>query len=137
MKRALFLCAALVTACSDGTPPPAAMPVTKAEAPAPAPVTPAAPVLAATPVAPAAVTVAISPEPRADPNKELAKRVMRALEDEGKIHAAAIDVTAAHGVVTLWGTAATQDERQRASRVAYRVIGVTAVENKLAIASGS
>jgi hyperosmotically inducible protein len=129
MERALIVMVAVVTAtaCSPDAPPPAApVVVAKAEAaPAPAP----APVAVA-PAAPA-------PEPKADPNKELAKRVMRALEGEAKIHAAAIDVTAAGGVVTLWGTAATPDEKQRASRIAYRVIGVTAVENKLAIASGS
>ena len=72
-----------------------------------------------------------------DPNRELARRVQRALEDEARIHAAAIDVTEKGGVVTLWGTAASPDERQRASRVAYRVNGVTAVNNKLAISSGS
>ncbi len=130
MERVLIVALAIATAaaCSPEAAPPAApgVPavVAKAEAPAPA----------AVPVAPVA---APEPEPKADPNKELQKRVMRALEDEAKIHAAAIDVTAKGGVVTLWGTAATPDEKQRASRIAYRVIGVTAVENKLAIASGS
>ncbi len=129
MERVLIVLLALVTgACAPEAPPPPPQAVTSA---------PAAPSVA--------VAVAPAPEPRAepapearpDPNKELAKRVMRALEDEGKVHAAAIDVTASGGVVTLWGTAGSQDERQRAARVAYRVIGVTAVENKLAIASGS
>jgi hypothetical protein len=130
MKPALLLAAAAaIAACAPEAPRPAAnRPAAKAE-----PVVVAS--VAVTPsVAPAA---APGPEPKADPNKELARRVMRALEDEGKIHAAAIDVTARSGVVTLWGTAATQDEKQRASRIAYRVIGVTTVENKLAIASGS
>lgn len=129
MERALMVMLAVVTAaCAPEAPPPAAdrpeRPVV-VDAPSPSPV--ALPDAKADP----------APEPKADPNKELAKRVMRALEDEGKVHAAAIDVTASGGVVTLWGTAATPDEKQRASRVAYRVIGVTAVQNKLAIASGS
>lgn len=122
MERALIVLLAVLTAgCAPDAPPPAPQSVVKAAPVAAAPAPKAEP----------------APEPKPDPNKELAKRVMRALEDEGKIHAAAIDVTASGGVVTLWGTAGSQDERQRASRVAYRVIGVTAVENKLAIASGS
>jgi hypothetical protein len=132
MKPALLLAAAAaIAACAPEAPRPAATrPGMKAE-----------PVVVASVAVTPAVTPAAAPapeaEPKADPNRELAKRVMRALEDEGKIQAAAIDVTARGGVITLWGTAATQDEKQRASRVAYRVIGVTSVENKLAIASGS
>ena len=72
-----------------------------------------------------------------DPNAALAERVKRALEEESRIQAAAIDVTAAGGTVTLWGTAATNDERLRASRVAQRIAGVKWVDNRLAIASGS
>lgn len=127
MKRALLLGAALVGAgCApEASPPPLVVKTTEAQP------------LAAVPASIPLPEPDAKSEPRRDPNRELAKRVMRALEDEAKIHAAAIDVTASGGVVTLWGTAATPDERQRASRVAYRVIGVTAVENKLAIASGS
>ena len=135
MERALVVLLGVVIAgCAPDAPPPAPQ---AAARPAPPPAAPAAaaPVVAAAPAP--APQAAPAPEPKPDPNKELAKRVMRALEEEGKIHAAAIDVTASGGVVTLWGTAGSQDERQRASRVAYRVIGVTAVENKLAIASGS
>ena len=72
-----------------------------------------------------------------DANRSLAARVKRALEDEERIQAAAIDVTASGGTVTLWGTAATDDERARATRVAQRITGVKWVNNKLAIASGS
>ncbi|HYD58668.1 MAG TPA: BON domain-containing protein [Burkholderiales bacterium] len=125
MKRALFCSVVLAAAgCSPEAPP-----------------KPVSPALAAKPLPAVPVSVphiASEPAPeKPDPNKELARRVQRALEDEARIHAAAIDVTAKGGVVTLWGTAATPDERQRASRVAYRVNGVTAVNNKLAIASGS
>ena len=131
MERTLIVMLAVVTAAAcapDAPPPAAARPERPALVTAPEPAKPAAPPEA---------KVDPAPEPKADPNKELAKRVMRALEDEGKVHAAAIDVTASGGVVTLWGTAATPDEKQRTSRVAYRVIGVTAVQNKLAIANGS
>ena len=75
--------------------------------------------------------------PAVDPNKELAARVKRALEGEGRIHAAGIDVTAADGKVTLWGTAATPAERVRAVQVAGKVDGVKSVENKLAVVKGS
>jgi hypothetical protein len=67
---------------------------------------------------------ALRAEPESD--KALAQRVMRALEKEDRMQAA-----------TLWGTALTQDERQRASRAAYRVNGVKKVDNRLAIAGGS
>jgi hyperosmotically inducible periplasmic protein len=129
MERALIVVAAVIAAaCAPDGPVSAPKAVIVAERSAPA----AAPVRA-----PAPASAEAPPEAKPDPNKELAKRVLRALEGEQRIHAAAIDVTAHGGIVTLWGTAATADERQRASRVAYRVIGVTAVENKLAIASGS
>jgi osmotically-inducible protein OsmY len=87
----------------------------------------------------AAVLALASAGAVADPaqDAELAKRVTRALEKEDRMQAAAIDVTAKDGVVTLWGTALTPDERQRASRVAYRIVGVKKVENRLAIAGGS
>jgi osmotically-inducible protein OsmY len=87
----------------------------------------------------AAVFILASTGVAADPtaDKALALQVMRALEKEDRMQAAAIDVTAKDGVVTLWGTATSQDERQRASRAAYRVIGVKRVENNLAISSGS
>ncbi|HWA39348.1 MAG TPA: BON domain-containing protein [Burkholderiales bacterium] len=124
MERALIVVAAVIAAaCAPDAPVSAPKAVVVAERSAPA--------------APKAAKPELPPEAKPDPNKELAKRVQRALEEENRIHAAAIDVTAHGGIVTLWGTAATPDERQRASRVAYRVIGVTAVENKLAIASGS
>jgi hypothetical protein len=86
---------------------------------------------------PVAVRKAASRAAKEDANRLLADRVKRALEDESHIHAAAIDVTAAGGTVTLWGTAATDDERARATRVAARIVGVKWVNNKLVIASGS
>jgi hypothetical protein len=132
MKRHLgsMLAALLLAACGDQPAPkaemkPAAQPVAPAATPAPAALPAAAP-------APAKEEA-----PKADPNKELAQRVKRALEAEAKIQAASIDVTASGGTVTLWGTAATTDERTRAARAAYRVPGVTMVYNKLAVVKGS
>lgn len=74
---------------------------------------------------------------KSDPNSELASRVRRALEDEAKVQAAAIDVTASEGKVTLWGTASTDGERARAARVAKSVTGVKAIENKIVVVRGS
>ncbi len=129
---ALILVSALsLAACSD-EPKPAARPAAPkpaAEAP-PAPAAPAPAPVAKAPEAP-------KPEPRVDPDKELAERVKRALEGEAKIQAAGIDVTAADGAVTLWGTAATAGERDRAARAAGKVDGVKAVQNKIAVVKGS
>jgi hyperosmotically inducible periplasmic protein len=121
----LFVSALLLAlaACSDDPPPakPAApaAPAPQAEAPKPA-------------------AEAKAPEaPKPDPNKELAQRVKRALEGEAKVQAAAIDVTAAEGRVTLWGTTATAGERNRAGQVASKVDGVKAVDNQLKVVKGS
>jgi len=125
MTRGLLVgvSAFVLIACSEEAPPPKPA----AEAPAAAPTPPPAP--------PAPV---VKPEPpKPDPNKELADRVKRALEGEAKIQAAGIDVTANDGKVTLWGTAATAAERNRAARAAAKVDGVKAVENKIAVVKGS
>jgi hypothetical protein len=112
-------------ACGDSTPPapPTAQPATPApQAAAPAP-------------APAEAKAPEAPKP--DPNKELAQRVKRALEGEGKIQAAAIDVTAKDGRVSLWGTAPTADERNRAAQIASKVEGVASVDNQIKVVKGS
>ena len=65
-------------------------------------------------------------------------RVKKALDEQKpKILGAGIDVTASGGAITLWGTAASNDERSRAGRVAAKVEGVKSLENKLEIVSGS
>lgn len=117
----------LVAACSEAPPPPPPPPASAAQ-PAPA----------AEPAKPEPTAEAKAPEaPKPDPNAELAARVKRALEGEAKIQAAAIDVTAADGKVTLWGTAPTDGERSRAAQVAGKVDGVKSVENKIAVVRGS
>ena len=77
------------------------------------------------------------PAPKPDPNQELAARVKKALEGAAKIQAAGIDVTAADGRVSLWGTAATAAERKRAESVASRVDGVRSVDNQIKVVKGS
>ena len=122
-----FLAALLllgIAACGDQ---PAPKPQPKTE-----PITPQA----AAPQAPA--PEAKAPEaPKPDPNKELAARVKKALEGAPKVQAAAIDVTAADGKVTLWGTLATAAESKRAQSVAAKVDGVTSVDNQIKIVKGS
>jgi hyperosmotically inducible periplasmic protein len=74
---------------------------------------------------------------RIDPDGELAARVKKALEAESKLHAGGIDVTAAEGTVTLWGTTVNDAERTRAAKLAVGVDGVKAVENRISVVKGS
>jgi outer membrane biosynthesis protein TonB len=125
MKKMMALAlAAVLIACSESPPPP--KPVAKAPEPTPAP-----------------VAVAPKPEPapeppKPDPNKELAAKVKQALEaPNAKIQAAAIDVTAADGKVSLWGTVDTDQQRRRAAQIAGKVDGVRGVDNQLKVVKGS
>ena len=116
-----------LAACGESTPPAAPTP---AATPTPAPQAEAP--------KPEAKPEAKAPEaPQPDPNKELAQRVKQALEGEAKIQAAAIDVTAKEGRVTLWGTAATAAERNRAAQVASKGEGVAGVDNQIKVVKGS
>lgn len=121
---AVFAILALA-ACGDDAPPkPAAAPTPPPQAQAPAPQ--------------AKAPEAKAPEaPKPDPNKELARRVKQALEADGKVQGAAIDVTAQDGRVSLWGTAATAGERNRAGQIAGKVEGVASVDNQIKIVKGS
>jgi hypothetical protein len=124
MKRTLIGLMVLgLAACGDDTPKPAPKPA-------------APPPQAAAPTPPPKPEVKPEP-PKPDPNMELASRVKRALEGEAKIQAAGIDVTAADGKVTLWGTAATAAERRRAEAAAKKVDGVTAIDNQIKVVKGS
>jgi len=114
-----------LAACGDEASKPAAKPIPEAPVAKPAP-------------PPTPAPEAKAPEaPKPDPNKELAAKVKRALEGEAKIQAAGIDVTASDGKVTLWGTAATARERNRAASVASKVEGVSAVDNQIKVVKGS
>jgi hypothetical protein len=127
MKNVLAAFAVLaLAACGEEAPKPAATPV---------PVKPA-PVTQAPPPAPA--PEAKAPEaPKADPNKELAQKVKQALQADGKVQAEAIDVTAASGKVTLWGTTSSEAERKRAAGIAAKVDGVSGVDNQIKVVKGS
>lgn len=119
-----FLAAAVIALAACSEPPP------------PSPPEPPKPV-AAPAVPQEKAAEAPKPEPKADPNAELATRVKRALEGEAKVQAAAIDVTATDGKVTLWGTTATPGERSRAAQIAAKVEGVSSVDNQLKVVKGS
>lgn len=107
------------------------------EQPIPLKPKPKAEVSAPVAAAPAPAAVAKAEEPKPDPNKELAQRVKRALESDRKIPAAGIDVTAADGRVTLWGTTASAAERSLAAQAAAKVDGVKGVDNQLKVVKGS
>jgi len=114
-----------LAACGDSEPPkPAAQPA-------------APPPQAAVAPAPAAPETKAPEAPKPDPNKALAQRVKQALEGDGKVQAAAIDVTAKEGRVSLWGTAATAAERARAAQIASKVEGVASVDNQIKVVKGS
>ena len=130
MKRiAISLFVLGLAACSDSTPPPSKPAAQAAPASTPAPQAPAPQ---------AAAPEAKAPEaPKPDPNKELARRVKQALEGERQVQAAAIDVTAKDGRVSLWGTTATAGERSLAAQIAAKVDGVASVDNQLKVVKGS
>jgi len=118
MKK-LFAAAAILALAACG----------KDEAPKPAPLTPTPQVI------PEVKPEAKAPEaPKADPNKELASRVKRALEAADLI---GIDPSASSGKVTLFGTTPTDAERKRAASIATKVEGVTSVDNQIKIVKGS
>jgi len=126
MKRILAATLLLaLAACGDSAPPPkpAAQPAS------PPPQAPAPQAKAPEVKAPEA--------PKPDPNKELARRVKQALEGDGKVQAAGIDVTAKEGRVSLWGTAATAGERNLAGQIAGKVEGVASVDNQIKVVKGS
>ena len=119
---ALGLAAALI-ACSES---PAPKPAAKPTPPTPAPVA-------------AAPQPQPQPEPpKPDPNKELAAKVKQALEaPNAKLPPGRIDVTAADGKVSLWGTVETDQQRRRAAQIAAKVDGVKGVDNQLKVVKGS
>ena len=88
------------------------------------------------PVAQAAApkVIAVAAPPVNDADQELARRIMRAF-DEAKLNG--IEAVSADGVVTLWGTTVSHQDRLRAGDIALKVQGVKAIENRLEVVSGS
>jgi len=78
-----------------------------------------------------------APSPKAAENAALAAKVKTALAAERGLEALVIDVDAKDGVVSLFGTADNNANRDKAGQVASKVEGVKTVVNKLVIASGS
>ncbi len=74
---------------------------------------------------------------QADENAALAGRVVAALRRDPAVARLGIDVVSVDGAVTLFGTAPTAGERERAARVAAGVDGVKSVTNNLVIVAGS
>ena len=121
MKSVLIaLCLASLTACD-------ALSMAQKK---PAQVQTAAP--AATPV-----MLAGAQEAKPDADQILAARVKQILEREAKVLAEGIDVTAADGVITLWGTTPSNVARGRVANIASGVEGVKSVENRIAVVRGS
>lgn len=108
----------------------------------PEPPAPAAPAVKLANPAPAAPVAAVQP-PAAQPvvessaDKALSARVRRALDSVKGLDAGGIDVQSAGGEVKLYGTVARIPQRDEAAKAAAAVAGVKAVENHLAVVSGS
>lgn len=119
-----------LTACGEKSPPePAAKPIPPAAQPEPRAALEKEEKASLPPQQPLAVPV--------NANTELAAKVKSALGVDGGINVHRIDVAAEAGVVTLYGTTDTADQRARAERIAAGVSGVKSVQNKLAIVAGS
>lgn len=85
--------------------------------------------------APAAPAKAEAPKP--DPDAELAAKVKAAFANDRELKMLPIDVRAANGVVTLYGTADNPKLREKAVRIASGVEGVKSVNANVQIVRGS
>jgi len=73
---------------------------------------------------------------RANPDMALAEKVRKAL-GTGEGAGYDVQVTAADGAVTLWGTVESTAERKRMATTAAGVIGVRALQDNLRVDSGA
>jgi len=129
--------ALMLAACGDKPPSeqaakPAIQPVDRAgpKAAEPAPITDKKaeePPSAASPAAP-------SP---GQANAALADKVRAALEADPALRPLAVDVVVSAGAVTLYGTADTPANRDKAAKVASGVDGVKSIQNQIVIVRGS
>jgi hyperosmotically inducible periplasmic protein len=70
-------------------------------------------------------------------NAALADKVKAAFDADPALRALAVDVVASAGAVTLYGTADTPANRDKAAKVASGVDGVKSVQNQIVIVRGS
>lgn len=87
------------------------------------------------PVAAKPVEPPAAPQPSA--NEQLAAKVKSALRNSKDLDAQGVDVKAADGVVTLYGTVPETEERRKIAAFVARVDGVRSVVNNLVIIRGS
>jgi osmotically-inducible protein OsmY len=78
-----------------------------------------------------------APMPKVDSNAALAGKVESALRATPGLEALAVDVVAAEGAVTMFGTADTRESIDKAGKVASGVPGVKSVQNKIVVVRGS
>ena len=78
-----------------------------------------------------------APTPAIDPNAELARKVKSALHATPGLEALAVDVVASDGSVTLFGTADTRANVDKAGKTASGVPGVSSVQNRIVVVRGS
>jgi len=89
--------------------------------------------------APIAAAKAVEPPPAPQPSASelLAARIKALLRDAKGLEAQGVDVKVADGVVTLYGTAPTPEERQRIAALVAKLDGVRSVVNNLVVIRGS
>lgn len=116
----------VLAACDSGEPP---KPAAVAE-----PVTP--PVAAVQPASPpAAAPAPAAPQP--SPDEVLAERIARALRDTRAVPGQGVDATVDGGVVTLYGTVPSPEDRGKVADFVAKIEGVGSVVNKLVVVQGS
>jgi osmotically-inducible protein OsmY len=73
----------------------------------------------------------------ADPDQALADKVKKALGFDAQPGIYGIEVTAANGTVQLWGTVESSAKRKRIEVTTAGVVGVRAVDSRLAVDPGA
>ena len=128
--RSLILpiaCTALVAGCDSGEPP---KPATTTQ-----PVKPL--VQAPEPTPPPAAPPAAATAPQLSPDERLAARVRSVLRDSRDVPGQGVDATVAGGVVTLFGTVPSPEDRARVRDLVAGIDGVHSVVNRLVVVQGS
>ncbi len=89
--------------------------------------------------APVAAAKAVEPPPAPQPSASelLAARIKALLRDAKGLEAQGVDVKVADGVVTLYGTAPTTEDRRRIAALVTKLDGVRSVVNNLVVIRGS